>query len=177
MKRAALALAALAACSSPATGYRAGPTATTSTITTATQPSEGAGAAGMSPDAGDRRPAPSGPTLAPSPPATTEPPTSSAVPQPVAGATASVSWYGAESGAHTANGDAYDPEGLTFAHRTLPFGTRVLFTGPLGSVVAVATDRGPAAWTGRDFDLSRGAFARLAPLSSGVATVTWAVVG
>lgn len=92
-------------------------------------------------------------------------------------ATARVSWYGAESGSHTANGDVYDPNGLTFAHLSMPFGTRVVFRGPLGSVTATCTDRGPSAWTGKTFDLSRGAFARVAPLSAGVAVVTWEVVG
>lgn len=92
-------------------------------------------------------------------------------------ATARVSWYGDESGTHTANGDRYDPNGLTFAHLSMPFGTRVRFCGPLGCVVATCTDRGPAAWTGKAFDLSKGAFARVAPLSAGVATVTWERVG
>ncbi len=89
---------------------------------------------------------------------------------------ASVSWYGDEAGSHTANGDRYDPNGLTFAHRSLPFGTRVRFCAGGRCVVATCTDRGPAAWTGRDFDLSRGTFAALAPLSAGVARVSWAVV-
>ncbi len=92
-------------------------------------------------------------------------------------ATARVSWYGDESGTHTANGDRYDPSGLTFAHLSMPFGTRVRFCGPLGCVVATCTDRGPAQWTGKTFDLSRGAFALVAPLSAGVATVTWERVG
>lgn len=33
------------------------------------------------------------------------------------------------------------------------------------------------AWTGKTFDLSRGAFARVAPLSAGVAELAWEVVG
>jgi rare lipoprotein A (peptidoglycan hydrolase) len=92
-------------------------------------------------------------------------------------ATARVSWYGDESGSHTANGERFDPSGLTFAHLSMPFGTQVRFCGPLGCVVATCTDRGPASWTGKTFDLSRGAFARVAPLSAGVATVTWERVG
>lgn len=32
-------------------------------------------------------------------------------------------------------------------------------------------------WTGRDFDLSRATFGALAPLSAGVATVTWERLG
>lgn len=95
----------------------------------------------------------------------------------LSGQLAKVSWYGAESGSHTANGDRYDPAGLTFAHRSMAFGTKVLFRGPLGSVVATCTDRGPASWTGKTFDLSQGAFARVAPLSAGVADLAWEVVG
>jgi rare lipoprotein A len=93
------------------------------------------------------------------------------------GQVARVSWYGSESGTHTANGDRYDPSGLTFAHRTMAFGTVVRFCGPLGCVVATCTDRGPAAWTGKTFDLSQAAFARVAPLSAGVTDVTWEVIG
>jgi rare lipoprotein A len=94
---------------------------------------------------------------------------------PMAGPHTIVSWYGSESGSHTANGDVYDPAGLTFAHKTMRFGTRVRFCGPLGCVVATCTDRGPFV-AGRSFDLSRGAFARVAPLSAGVAELAWEVV-
>lgn len=55
----------------------------------------------------------------------------------------------------------------------MPFGTRVRFTYEGRTVTAVCTDRGPAAWTGRTFDLSRGAFAALAPLGRGVINVEW----
>ncbi len=92
-----------------------------------------------------------------------------------AGQRALVSWYA--EGDYTADGSRFDPDGLTFAHLTLPFGTRVLFRGPLGSVVATCTDRGPEASTGKTFDLSRGTFAHIAQLSAGVVTVTWTVVG
>ncbi len=95
----------------------------------------------------------------------------------VVAGTTSASWYGDESGTHTANGSRYDPDGLTFAHRSMPFGTAVRFCRGGVCVVATCTDRGPAAWTGRDFDLSRGTFAQLAPLSVGVATVSWERLG
>lgn len=85
---------------------------------------------------------------------------------------AKVSWYGAESGSRTANGESFDGSGMTFAHLSLPFGTMRRFCGPLGCVVARCTDRGPAAWTGKEYDLSRAAFAAIAPLSSGVAVVS-----
>lgn len=85
---------------------------------------------------------------------------------------ASVSWYGDESGSTTANGEHYDPDGFTFAHRSMPFGTLVEFCRGGRCVVARCTDRGPFI-AGRTFDLSRAAFAALAPLGSGVVSVTW----
>ncbi len=59
---------------------------------------------------------------------------------------------------HVASGGRYQPNGLTAAHRSLPFGTRVrvrdLKTGR--SVVVVINDRGPFVH-GRVLDLSLGA--------------------
>ncbi|MBE7201831.1 MAG: septal ring lytic transglycosylase RlpA family protein [Parafilimonas terrae] len=66
------------------------------------------------------------------------------------------SWYGSDH--RTANGERFAPDGLTAAHKTLRFGTRVrvtcLATGR--SVVVRITDRGPFV-AGRAIDLSRGA--------------------
>jgi rare lipoprotein A len=55
------------------------------------------------------------------------------------------SFYSYPSG-KTANGDSFDRDGLTAAHRTLPFGTHVRVTDPSTgkSVVVEITDRGPA---------------------------------
>lgn len=80
------------------------------------------------------------------------------------------SYYGAESGRRTASGEAFRPNGLTAAHRTLPFGTRLRVCYH-GCVVVRVTDRGPAAWTGRSLDLSRGAAAAVGMLGVGVANV------
>ena len=86
------------------------------------------------------------------------------------GGTASVSWYG--EGAGTASGERFDPNALTFANRTMPFGTRVTFCHDGRCVTARCNDRGPFV-SGRTFDLSRAAFAAIAPLGAGVATVNW----
>ena len=67
------------------------------------------------------------------------------------------SWYGFESGRVTANGERWNPNGLTAAHRRYPFGTRLLVAANGRSVVVRVNDRGPAAWTGRCLDLSKGA--------------------
>lgn len=68
---------------------------------------------------------------------------------------ARASWY--RHGKVTANGERYDPLGLTVAHKTLPFGTIVRFTNPDNgqSVTARVNDRGPYI-RGREFDLSLG---------------------
>lgn len=59
--------------------------------------------------------------------------------------TGKASWYGKEGGPRTANGERYNPNGLTAAHRTLPFGTKVrvtsLKTGK--SAIVRINDRGP----------------------------------
>ncbi len=69
------------------------------------------------------------------------------------------SWYGNEfAGRSTANGERFDPAGLTAAHRTLPFGTyvRVTFLKTNESTVVRINDRGPFR-SGRIIDLSRAA--------------------
>lgn len=58
--------------------------------------------------------------------------------------------------AHTANGERFHPGGFTAAHRSLPFGTLLHVCYRACATVRV-NDRGPAAWTGRSLDLSRGA--------------------
>jgi rare lipoprotein A len=65
-------------------------------------------------------------------------------------------WY--SSGHRTAAGEAFDAAGLTAAHRTLPFGSRVTVTNPTNgrSVTVVINDRGPFTH-GVEIDLSRGA--------------------
>jgi rare lipoprotein A len=76
------------------------------------------------------------------------------------------------AGNATASGEPYDPQALTAAHRTLPFGTRVrvrrLDTG--AEVVVRVNDRGPFV-DGRVIDLSRAAAERLAMLRVGVVAV------
>ena len=74
---------------------------------------------------------------------------------PASAQSGAASWYG--SGHRTANGERFNPNGLTAAHRSLPFGTRVRVadkrTGR--SVVVRINDRGPFVH-GRIIDLSRG---------------------
>ena len=79
--------------------------------------------------------------------------------EPIHGGMAS--WYGAELAGHrTANGDRFDPNALTAAHRTLPLGSRVRVTYAGRSVVVRINDRGPYA-AGRVIDLSKAAAERI----------------
>lgn len=73
-------------------------------------------------------------------------------------------------GSHTATGERFNPHGLTAAHRTLPFGTR-LRVCLNGCVVVRINDRGPAKWTGKSLDLSLGAARAIGMVRAGVATV------
>ncbi len=63
--------------------------------------------------------------------------------------------YGTENGTKTSSGEHYNPGGLSAAHRTLPFGTRVHVTNQHNhrSVVVRINDRGPFVM-GRIIDLS-----------------------
>ena len=87
------------------------------------------------------------------------------------GETGRASFYGAESGRITASGQPFRPMGLTAAHRSLPLGTRLRVTFAGRAVVVTINDRGPAAWTGRSLDLSRGAARVLGFERLGVALV------
>jgi rare lipoprotein A len=80
------------------------------------------------------------------------------------------SYYGSESGSRTASGERFRPNGMTAAHRKLPFGTR-LRVCYRGCVVVRITDRGPAKWTHRSLDLSKGAAAQIGMLRVGEASV------
>lgn len=56
----------------------------------------------------------------------------------------------------TASGERFNPNALTAAHKTLPFGTKVRITHKGKSVVVRINDRGPFI-KGRHIDLSRAA--------------------
>lgn len=88
------------------------------------------------------------------------------------------SWYGGGESLnrHTASGAVFRPGSLSAAHRTLPLWTRVRLSHGARSVVAVINDRGPAKWTGRELDVSRGTARALGFLSQGVAHVRMEVM-
>ena len=72
-----------------------------------------------------------------------------------------------------ASGERYDPNKFTAAHRTLPFGTRLLVTDPRShrSVVVIVNDRGPFN-KGRVIDLSLAAAKALHMTGRGLLKVT-----
>lgn len=78
---------------------------------------------------------------------------------PAFGSSYFASWYGGgeKLNRYTSSGQVFRPGALTAAHRTLPLGTKLELTKGNKHVVVVVNDRGPAAWTGRNLDISRGA--------------------
>jgi len=95
---------------------------------------------------------------------------SAAVPAEARTFSGTASWY--QMGTRTASGARYNPDGLSAAHRTLPFGTRLKVTNRRNgkSVNVVVNDRGPFAGK-RVLDVSRGAARRLGMISTGTAPV------
>lgn len=96
-----------------------------------------------------------------------------------------VSWYGGDAaGRRTANGERFDPQAMTAAHRSLPFGTLLEVSDPVSGrrVLVRINDRGPYAPAARpavahqdgggavrELDLSQAAAQALGLLRAGVA--------
>lgn len=78
----------------------------------------------------------------------------------------------------TASGEKFNPHGMTAAHKTLPFGTKVKVTDKRSgrSVVVRINDRGPYV-NGRIIDLSLGAAKALGITDAGLANVEVEPVG
>ena len=92
-------------------------------------------------------------------------------PSASASGTMLASWYGPGfNGNLTANGERYDMYGISAAHKTLPFGTklRVCYDG---CVDVSINDRGPYIGA-RELDLSYGAAKAIGLIEPGVATVS-----
>lgn len=88
------------------------------------------------------------------------------------------SYYGKRfHGRRTANGERFNMNAMTAAHKTLPFGTMVEVThARTGKSVTVRiNDRGPFI-RGRTIDLSRAAAKRIGMISQGHARVKLAIV-
>ena len=84
------------------------------------------------------------------------------------------SWYGPGfDGRRTASGERFEPQAMTAAHRSLPFGTRVRVThvSTGRSVVVRINDRGPF-HGGRIIDLAAGPARMIGLTSAGSAYVS-----
>lgn len=80
------------------------------------------------------------------------------------------SWYGPGfNGNITANGERFNQNALTAAHKTLPFGTKLKVCFKRCAIVRV-NDRGPY-HSGREIDLSKGAADAIGLTGSGVGTI------
>ena len=105
------------------------------------------------------------------------PPRPSVVPKEAA-ETGEASWYGEEfEGNTTASGEAYDSNGLTAAHPSLPFGTTVRVTNLNNrkNILLRINDRGP--YIGRRLiDVSWSAAKRLGFIDTGTTPVRVEVV-
>jgi rare lipoprotein A len=80
------------------------------------------------------------------------------------------SWYAL--GSKTASGERMNPAAMTAAHRSLPFGTKVLVTNKHNgkSVVVRINDRGPFIKS-RVIDLSKAAAKQIGMISRGHASI------
>ena len=83
------------------------------------------------------------------------------------------SWY--KHGTVTANGERFNPDGLTAAHKKLPFGTILLLTYGTKSVIVRINDRGPFI-KGRELDLSMGAATALGCIDKGVCRINMTIL-
>jgi rare lipoprotein A len=83
------------------------------------------------------------------------------------------SWY--RHGKVTANGERFDPNGLTAAHKKLPFGTILLLTYEGKTVTVRINDRGPYI-KGREIDLSKGAAEALGCIEKGVCDIQMYII-
>src|SRR6478609_11990976 len=86
------------------------------------------------------------------------------------------SWYALHS--RTASGEMMNPSEMTAAHRSLPFGTKVLVENLTNgkSVEVRINDRGPFVG-GRIIDVSKAAASSLGMIGAGVAKVRVAAIG
>jgi len=88
------------------------------------------------------------------------------------------SYYGRGFAGHkTASGERFDPNAMTAASPSLPFGTRVRVSRANGRSVIVRINDRCGCPGGRIVDLSEGAARKLGMIKEGVVTVRVEVVG
>jgi rare lipoprotein A (peptidoglycan hydrolase) len=88
------------------------------------------------------------------------------------------SFYGRGfAGRKTASGERFDPNAMTAAHPSLPFGTRIRVTRENGASVVVRVNDRCGCPGGRIVDLSEGAARRIGMIKDGVVSVRLEVIG
>lgn len=88
------------------------------------------------------------------------------------------SYYGKKfHGRKTSNGETYNMYGMTAAHKSLPFGTKleVVNLSNRKRVIVRINDRGPFI-QGRELDLSQGAAKRIDMIAAGVQEVKMTII-
>jgi rare lipoprotein A len=116
-------------------------------------------------------PAAAAPAAAPAP--------ASAAPATAEASEGKIAYYGRKfAGRKTASGERFNPDAMTMAHKSLPFGTMVRVTNlkTQQSVVVRVNDRGPSS-ADRIGDVSLAAASKLRMLRSGVVEARLEVVG
>ena len=94
------------------------------------------------------------------------------------------SYYAYNTTRYTASGQKFNNYGLTAAHKTLPFGTKVKVTNVNNgkSVIVTVNDRGPFKKTldfkhyYRVLDLAKGAFLKIASAGAGVIKIKYEIL-
>ena len=111
-------------------------------------------------------------------PAATTPAAPAAVAAPAGAEKGRLAWYGRKfAGRRTASGEAYNPDAMTMAHKTLPFGTVVEVTNLANGKKAKlrVNDRGPTQ-ADRVGDVSLAAARALGMTKAGVVEASIVVV-
>jgi rare lipoprotein A len=89
-----------------------------------------------------------------------------------------VSYYANKfDGKKTASGEVYRHYKMTASNKNLPFGTRVeiINVDNEKSVIITVNDRGPLK-PSREFDLSQGAFKKIANINEGIVKVKYRII-
>ena len=94
------------------------------------------------------------------------------------------SYYAYNTTRYTASGQKFNNYGLTAAHKTLPFGTKIKVTNVNNgkSVVVTVNDRGPYKksldfkYYTRVLDLAKGAYLKISDVSTGIVKIKYEIL-
>lgn len=94
------------------------------------------------------------------------------------------SYYAYNTTRYTASGQKFNNYGLTAAHKTLPFGTKIKVTNVNNgkSVIVTVNDRGPYKksldfkYYTRVLDLAKGAYLKISDVSTGIVKIKYEIL-